>query len=882
MRFDSDKTSRTLEVGGQHYDYFSLAAAESLGFAGLSQLPCCLKVVVENVIRLHAAGTVEDEEIENLRAWIATTHKDCEVSLLPVRLMMPESSGLVLLGDMAAMRDAMLEMGGDPAAINPILPMDFIVDHSVNAHQWGTPDALAFNMAAEMRENRERYEFLRWASDAFDGLRIFPPGSGILHQLNLEYLARVVWTKEENGRTLVYPDSLIAMDSHAAMINSLGVLGWGVGGLEGANVALGEPVSLLIPETVGVRITGKLAPGVTSTDLVLTITQRLRTENVIGRFVEYFGPGVSLLTVPTRATISNMTPEIGATMGFFPVDDQTLHFLRLTGRDDQQLALVEAYCKAQGLWRDEASPPAFRRIIHFDLSTVEPSVSGPSRPDARVPLSQTPQAFSKAHPEIHSVPVEGMGHELATGDIVIAAITSCTNTSNPSVMIGAALLARNARKRGLKSKSWVKGTLSPGSRVVADYLKSSGLQQYLDELGFNIVGFGCMSCMGNSGPLPKPIVKAIEEKDLATVAVLSGNRNFDGRIHANVRCNFLASPPLVVAYALAGNIKINLEKEPLGTDTEGLSVYLRDIWPDDAEIQEVIDKTLTPLLFRNRYATISEGGHEWRDLSSPGGKRFKWKSDSHFIKRPPFFEGMPRHAPPISDIHGARVLGIFGDMLTTDHISPVGTIAASTSAGSYLQELGTQPGDFINYAARRLNHDVMVRGTFANTSIKNEMTPGIEGSSTLHHPDAQQMSIFEAAQRYLVEGVSVVIVAGREYGAGSSRDWAAKGTKMLGVRAVIAESLERIHRSNLVSMGVLPLEFEPGTTRKTLRLDGSEVLDITGLEDQLTPKMRVNCRVTRTDGAQENIKLIARLDSRAEVSYWCNGGIMNATLRNRL
>ncbi len=882
MAFESKTTRRVLVVNGISYDYLSLTAAQEQGLSGLSRLPISVKVVLENVLRRHAGGTAQDEEIETLKGWIPSPVGECEASFLPARVMMPESSGIVLLGDLAAMRDAMIDLGGDPASINPVLPVDFIVDHSVNAHQWGTPDALAFNMAQEMRENRERFEFLRWASEAFDGLRVFPPGSGILHQVNLEHLAKVVWTKEEDGRTLAYPDSLIAMDSHTAMINSLGVIGWGVGGFEGGNVALGEPVSLLIPEQVGVRLIGKLAPGVTSTDLVLTITQRLRKENVIGCFVEYFGPGVGTLPLPTRATISNMTPEIGATMGFFPVDAQTLRFLRMTGRDEQQLALVEAYCKVQGLWRDEENPPNFRRVIEIDLSAVEPSVAGPSRPDARVPLGQAPQAFLKSYPNSQSAQVQGMQHELSTGDVVVAAITSCTNTSNPSVLIGAALLARNARRRGLAAKPWVKATLSPGSRVVADYLQASGLQPYLNELGFHIVGFGCMSCMGNSGPLPEAIVKAIESKDLATVAVLSGNRNFDGRIHGSVRANFLASPPLVVAYALAGSIKLNLQEDPLGTDTQGQPVYLRDIWPDDAEIAAVIEQTLTPQMFTSRYATIREGSPEWRTLSSPGGKIYKWNPNSRFIKRPPFFEGMPRQAPAITDIRGARVLGMFGDMLTTDHISPIGTIAPATPAGVYLQELGIAPRDFVNYAARRLNHDVMVRGTFANTRLANEMTPGIEGSSTLHHPEGKQMSIFDAAQRYRAQGVPVVIVAGQEYGAGSSRDWAAKGTDMLGVRAVIAQSLERIHRSNLVSMGVLPLEFEPGTTRKTLQLDGSEVFDITGLTGTLTPRMKLACTITRADGRKQEITLIARLDSKSEVEYWRNGGIIKYALRRRL
>ena len=884
-QFDSNSLRRSLDAGGRAYDYVSLEAAETAGLAGISRLPLCLKVVVENVLRRHAAGKAEDSEIETLRRWLRDPGSDCEVSFLPARVMMPESSGITLLGDMAAMRDAMVELGGDPGTINPVLPVDFIVDHSVNAYQWGTKGALAHNMDVEMHENRERYEFLRWASVAFDGLSIYPPGSGIQHQINLEHLSRVVWTVEDSTRELAYPDSLIAMDSHTAMVNCLGVVGWGVGGFEGGSVALGEPVALLVPETVGVRLSGAMPPGVTSTDLVLYITQRLREENVVGCFVEYFGPGVDALTLPERATVSNMTPEIGATMGFFSVDGQTLAYLRSTGRDEQQVALVEAYCKRQGLWRDDASPqPAYQRVIGLDLRQVEPCVAGPSRPDARVSLAKAPQAFAKAFPDSGKagLPVAGMEHALADGDIVIAAITSCTNTSNPALLIGAGLLARNARQRGLSSKPWVKSTLSPGSRVVADYLDKSGLQQPLDELGFNIVGFGCMSCMGNSGPLPEPITAAIDMGDFATVAVLSGNRNFDGRIHGNVRANFLASPPLVVAYALAGSIRVDLSSEPLGSDADGQPVYLRDIWPSDAEIQAVIAATLTPAMFRSRYATIREGTPQWRALSASGGQLFDWRADSHFIRRPPYFAGMTRHPEAKSDIKGARVLGIFGDMLTTDHISPIGTIAAHTPAGQYLQSLGVQPSGFVNYGARRLNHDVMVRGTFANTRLKNEMTPNVEGSSTLHQPDGAQMSIFDAAERYRAEGIPVVVIAGKEYGAGSSRDWAAKGTDLLGVRAVIAESLERIHRSNLVSMGVLPLEFAPGTSRKTLKLDGSEVFDIAGLEGELTTQMQVRCTITRRDGTRQDIPLTARLDSRAEVEYWRHGGIIKYALRQRL
>jgi aconitate hydratase len=668
------------------------------------------------------------------------------------------------------------------------------------------------------------------------------------------------------------------------MVNSMGVIGWGVGGFEGGAVMLGEAVSLLIPEVVGVRLAGRLPAGVTSTDLVLSVTERLRRENVIGRFVEYFGPGVDTLALPERATISNMTPENGATMGFFPMDAETLRFLSVTGRDAQQLALVEAYCRTQGLWRDAATPPpAYRRVIEIDLSAIEPCVAGPSRPDARVPLGKAPQAFAKASPgPARSAPVEGMEHALADGDVVIAAITSCTNTSNPSVMVGAGLLARNARRRGLRARPWVKGTLSPGSRVVADYLKVSGLQPSLDELGFNIVGFGCMSCMGNSGPLPEPMVRAIEGGDLAAVAVLSGNRNFDARIHPQARVNFLASPPLVVAYALAGSIKVDLTTEPLGTGDDGKPVFLRDIWPDDAEVSAVIESTLTPSMFRQRYATIREGSAQWRALPATGGTLYPWNPESKFIRRPPYFEAMPREPLARTDIRGARMLGMFGDMTTTDHISPIGVISPRAPAGLYLQQLGVKPADFVNYAARRLNHHVMMRGTFANIRLRNEMTPGVEGSSTLHYPGAEPMSIFDAAERYRGEGVPLVVVAGQEYGAGSSRDWAAKGTELLGVHAVIAESFERIHRSNLVSMGVLALQFTGGATRKTLGLDGSETFDILGIAQLKSPRARLDCIITRADGRKENIELLARLDSKAEVNYYRHGGIVKFVLRRLL
>lgn len=882
---DTRQTRRALEVNGRTYHYYSLPAAEAAGLAGISRLPYTLKTLMENLIRRHAAGTADMAQIQALARWPEDAGHDLEVSFLPARVLMPESSGIVLLGDMAAMRDAMRDLGADPQSINPTIPVDFVVDHSVTVDAYGTPDALRHNMELEFRQNRERYEFLHWAGKAFDNLRVFPPGSGILHQINIEYLAKVVWAADDAQHgSLAYPDSLIGMDSHTATINAMGIVGWGVGGFEGGAVAVGEPVSVLVPEVVGCRLVGALRPGVTSTDLVLTITQRMRQENVIGCFVEYFGPGIDTLALPTRATVSNMTPECGTTMSFFPVDKETIRYLAATGREAQQLALVEAYCRAQGMWRDTATPiPAYDRVFEVDLSSVMPSMAGPGRPDARVALHEVAAAFDKSvqRPKT-SAAVAGRGFDLSDGDVVLAAITSCTNTANPTVMIGAGLLARNARRRGLRSKPWVKTSLSPGSRVVADYLAQSGLQHYLDELGFQVTGFGCMSCMGNSGPLPEPIVRAIESRDIAAVAVLSGNRNFDARIHPNAKVNFLASPPLVVAYALAGTISIDMEQEPLGAGDDGKPVYLRDIWPQDNEIHEVMTRYVGARVFTRRYADILDGTPQWRGLTSEESTLYRWNPQSLFIRRPPYFEGMGVRPAERADIRGARILGMFGDMLTTDHISPIGVIGPDTPAGKYLQEIGVEPKDFVNYAARRLNHDVMMRGTFANIRLKNEMRPDAEGSATIHYPDGARMSIFEASERYRCEGVPLVVIGGREYGAGSSRDWAAKGTGLLGVQAVIAESLERIHRSNLVSMGVLPLQFEPGTTRLSLELRGDEVLDLTGIRGPLTPRMRVMCSITRPDGGTQTIPLTARLDSHAEVEYYRHGGILQYVLRQRV
>ena len=851
------------------FNFYSLEAAETLGLAGVSRLPCSLKVVLENVLRQHAERRSDGSDIAAVAGWLATRRAEREIAFRFTRVLMPDSSGVPLLGDLAAMRDAMIRLGGDPARLNPSVPVDLVVDHSVMVDAYGVPDAASRNQAIELKRNAERYSFLRWGAQAFDNLRIVPPGNGILHQINLEHLARVVWTTDR----VAYPDSVLGMDSHTAMINSLGILGWGVGGLEGGAGALGESVAMLVPEVIGCRLLGKPRPGVTSTDIVLTVTQTLRRHKVVDKFVEYFGPGVAELSLPDRATIANMSPENGATMGFFPVDAETLRYLRLTGRDEAQVALVEAYCKAQGLWRDAGTPPAeFTAIVEIDLSAVEPSVAGPSRPQDRVPLREAPAAFQK-------LGKNNSGKGVKDGDIVIAAITSCTNTSNPTVMIGAGLLARNAVARGLKVRPGIKTSLSPGSRVVADYLAKSGLQASLDALGFQVAGFGCMTCMGNSGPLPPEVAEAVEANGVTAVAVLSGNRNFEGRIHPSVRANFLASPPLVVAYALAGSVLIDLESQPLGTGRDGKPVHLRDLWPDGGEIRRIIDAVVTPSLHRERYATLLEGTPEWRALKGRTGTTYAWSPGSTFIRRPPFFEDMEATPDAPADIRGARVLGLFGDMFTTDHISPIGVISKGAPAADYLASLGVAPADFVNYAARRLNHDVMIRGTFANVRVRNEMTPGVEGSSTLHYPDGARMPIHAAAERYRAEGVPLVVIAGAEYGAGSSRDWAAKGTRLLGVRAVIAESFERIHRSNLVGMGVLPLQFPAGVTRKTLALRGDEMFDISLC---LSPRGELQCTIARADGSHTQLKLLSRLDTRRDVEYFRHGGLLHYVLRHRL
>ena len=878
---------RTLAVGGKRYDYFSLQAAAEAGLGDISRLPYCLKVLLENLLRWEDGRTVTVDDIKAVAAWLTDRRSDREIAFRPARVLMQDFTGVPAIVDLAAMREAMAAIGGDPNKINPLSPVDLVIDHSVTVDSSANPDAFRRNVEMEFERNRERYEFLRWGQEAFKDLRVVPPGTGICHQVNLEYLARVVWTTEKNGATVAYPDTLVGTDSHTTMINALSVLGWGVGGIEAEAAMLGQPISMRIPEVVGFKMTGRLKEGTTATDLVLTVVQILRGHGVVGKFVEFHGPGLDHLTLADRATIANMAPEYGATCGFFPVDAEALAYLTFTGREADQVALVEAYAKAQGLWWDPGTPDAvFTDTLELDLGAVEPSLAGPTRPQDRIPLSKAASAFAEDLPDLsgradeRQVPVAGADYTLKDGAVVIAAITSCTNTSNPSVLVGAGLLARNARARGLAVKPWVKTSFAPGSQVVTDYLEAAGLQAELDGLGYNLVGYGCTTCIGNSGPLPEPIAGAIEEGDLTVAAVLSGNRNFEGRIHAQTRANYLASPPLVVAYALAGSMKVDLLHDPLGTGDDGGPVYLRDIWPTNEDIRNVIDKVLSPEMFRQRYANVFQGTTEWQGIKSAGGGTYGWQDSSTYVRHPPFFAGSGNGAEDFADITGARPLVILGDSVTTDHISPAGAIMKDSPAGEYLVERQVHPREFNSYGSRRGNHEVMMRGTFANIRIRNEVAPGTEGGVTRHMPDGALMSIYDAAMKYQAEGVPLVVVGGKEYGTGSSRDWAAKGTLLLGVKAVIVESFERIHRSNLLGMGVLPLQFTDGVTRKTLALDGTETFDITGLEAGITPGMEIACRIRRAGGATDEITLLCRIDTVDEAEYFRAGGILPYVLGN--
>ncbi|MBI4082519.1 MAG: aconitate hydratase AcnA [Candidatus Lambdaproteobacteria bacterium] len=888
---DSLKTRRTLRVGGKSFETFSLAAAEEAGLGDVSRLPRCLKVLLENLLRHEDGRSVTVAEIRALAAWSADRRGGGEIAFHPARVLMHDVSGLPLLADLAAMRDTMAKLGGDPSRINPRIPIDFVIDHSGAVDYHGRADALKQNTAMEFARNGERFGFFRWSQGAFRNIRLLPPGKGICHQVNLEFLARVVWWAEEGGAEVAFPDSLLGMDSHTPMINGLGVLGMGAGGIEAGAAMLGQPVSMLIPEVVGCRLLGRLRPGVTATDAVLTLTQRLREHGVIQKLVEFCGPGLESLSLPERATLANMAPEYGATTGFFPVDRVTVEYLALTGREPAHLALVEAYTKAQGMWHDPALPePLFTEVVEFDLGRIEPSLAGPHRPQDRVPLSQVPAVVAKAVGQAGpqggtAARAPGAAQGAAAtraGDVVLAAITSCTNTSNPAAMLGAGLLARNAVARGLAVKPTVKTSLSPGSQVVGDYLAAAGLQGALDQLGFMLAGFGCMTCMGNSGPLVPEVARNIEEQDLVVAAVLSGNRNFEGRVHPQCRINFLASPPLVVAYALAGTTRLDLEREPLGHDREARPVYLRDIWPDPQELRDLERRAVTPRLYRDRYARAEQGDPEWEARPAGGGTTFDWPRGSTYLLRPPFFEGLARTAPPVRDILGARPLAMLGDSITTDHISPVGNIEREGLAGKYLSARGVEPWQFNSFGARRANHEVMMRGTFSNIRLKNELVPGTEGGVTRYLPEGGVMPIYDAAMRYLAAGVPLVVIAGREYGIGSARDWAAKGPRLLGVRAVIAESLERIHRSNLIGMGVLPLQFPAGVTRKSLGLDGTETFDVLGLEGDCTPGMALTLRIHRADGRAQDVAVRCRLDTSLEVDYYRHGGILHYVLRDLL
>ena len=892
---DSFKARQTLEAGGKTYTYYSIPEAQKNGLADATALPFSMKVILENLLRFEDDRSVRKGDIEAAVAWLGNKGTaETEIAFRPSRVLMQDFTGVPAVVDLAAMRDAMASLGGDPQKINPLVPVDLVIDHSVIVDEFGTPKALGDNVALEYARNGERYTFLKWGQSAFRNFSVVPPGTGICHQVNLEYLSQTVWTRNEDGAEVAYPDSLVGTDSHTTMVNGLAVLGWGVGGIEAEAAMLGQPLSMLIPEVIGFKLSGKLPEGTTATDLVLTVTQMLRKKGVVGKFVEFYGPGLDDMPVADRATISNMAPEYGATCGFFPVDQKTIDFLKVTGRQDDRIALVEAYAKAQGMWRDAATPdPVFTDTLELDMGTVRPSLAGPKRPQDRVLLDAAKAGFAdamekefkKAADIASRFPVEGTNFDIGHGDVVIAAITSCTNTSNPSVMIGAGLLARNAVAKGLSSKPWVKTSLAPGSQVVGEYLEKSGLQTSLDALGFNLVGFGCTTCIGNSGPLPAPISKAINDNDVVAAAVLSGNRNFEGRVNPDVRANYLASPPLVVAYALAGSLQIDITKEPLGQGSDGKPVFLKDIWPSSEEVNRFIEENITSELFKSRYADVFGGDANWKGVEVTEAETFAWDAGSTYVQNPPYFEGMTKTPDPITDIEGARILGLFLDSITTDHISPAGNIRAASPAGEYLQAHQVRVQDFNQYGTRRGNHEVMMRGTFANIRIKNQMVRDesgnvVEGGWTLHQPDGERMYIYDAAQKYAEEGTPLVVFAGKEYGTGSSRDWAAKGTKLLGVRAVIAESFERIHRSNLVGMGVVPLVFQGDTSWQSLGLKGDETVTIKGLASELKPRQTLTAEITSADGSKKEVPLTCRIDTLDELEYFRNGGILPYVLRS--
>ena len=919
---DSFQTKSRVTASGESYTVFSLKELEKSFPGQLARLPISLKILLENLLRQEDGRVVRREDIEALIRWDSKATPDKEIAFMPARVLLQDFTGVPCVVDLAVMRDAMVNMGGDPGKINPLQQVDLVIDHSVQVDEFGAGSSFLMNVEKEFARNMERYAFLRWGQQAFKNFRVVPPGTGIVHQINLEYLAKTVFITQINGESWAYPDTLVGTDSHTTMINGLGVLGWGVGGIEAEAAMLGQSISMLIPQVVGFKLKGKLRPGATATDLVLTATQMLRKHGVVGKFVEFFGSGMSSLSLADRATIANMAPEYGATMGFFPVDQETLNFLRFTGRSPELVSLVEAYCKEQGMFHTPDSPePDFSSTLELDLATVDPSLAGPKRPQDRVPLSQSTPSYRKALVEMielkgtqldkdtaaawisepsgrqsasltkdftdavmKSVPVQmnGSSFQLAHGSVVIAAITSCTNTSNPSVMVAAGLLARKASQRGLKTKPWVKTSLAPGSKVVTDYLREAKLNTYLDELGFNLVGYGCTTCIGNSGPLPESIGKAIQDNDLVAVSVLSGNRNFEGRVHAQGRANYLASPPLVVAYALAGTMNIDLQNEPIGTGKDGKPVFLSEIWPSPEEVESTIRSCVKSEMFHNQYSNVFEGGKEWQTLPVPTGARYAWEGGSTYIKAAPYFEDLPREPKPLQDIAGARVLALLGDSVTTDHISPAGSIAANSPAAKYLIANGVEKKDFNQYGARRGNHEVMMRGTFANVRLRNLLAPGTEGGWTLHPSSKEPISIFDAAMKYKDEKVPLIIIAGKEYGSGSSRDWAAKGPRLLGVRAVIAESFERIHRSNLVGMGVLPLQFEDGQNYKTLGLSGFETFFIEGISRGLQPRQKLTVKATALDGNVKTFTVNSRIDTPNEVDYYKHDGILQFVLRSLL
>lgn len=882
---DTLGTKQELTVNNISYQYFSLKIAEEKHLEGISRLPYSLKVLLENLLRFEDGSTVKTQDIQALADWVNTKKSKHEIAYRPARVLMQDFTGVPAVVDLAAMRTAMNQMGGEADKISPLSPVSLVIDHSIMVDKFATEDAMKFNTASEFERNMERYKFLKWGQKAFSNFQVVPPGTGICHQVNLEYLGKSVWTSEDQGINYAYPDTLVGTDSHTTMINGLGILGWGVGGIEAEAAMLGQPISMLIPEVIGFQLTGKLKEGITATDLVLTVTQMLREKGVVGKFVEFYGSGLSDLPLADRATISNMAPEYGATCGFFPIDEETLRYMRLTGRDDHTIQLVETYCKKQGLWYDpQSEDPVFTDTLSLDMSTVEPSLAGPKRPQDKVTLSTLPTTFDKFAGQLdktnelnQSFQVPTEDYTLSHGDVVIAAITSCTNTSNPSVLMAAGLVAKRAVELGLKRKPWVKSSLAPGSKVVTDYLKSAGLQSYLDELGFNLVGYGCTTCIGNSGPLPEPIADTIRDNDLAVSSVLSGNRNFEGRVHPLVRANWLASPPLVVAYALAGTTRIDISKESIGQDKNGNDVYLKDIWPSNQQVAEEVGK-VSGAMFKREYAEVFEGDEMWQSIDVATGKTYAWDSDSTYIQHPPFFENLPENPEPIKPVEKAYTLALLGDSITTDHISPAGAIKEDSPAGEYLKSKGVPVKEFNSFGSRRGNHEVMMRGTFGNIRIRNEMTPEIEGGYTKHIPSGETMSIFDASMKYQKDNHDLVVVAGKEYGTGSSRDWAAKGTILLGVKAVITESFERIHRSNLIGMGVLPLQFKSGDSRNSLKLDGSEQVSV-HVDDNMKPADEVEITIHRTDGSSETINVLSRIDTANELEYYRHGGILQYVLR---